>query len=316
MTTLGLTGEPASVRGHFVIRVASVEPGGLSQRAGIEPGDIIAGVNDKALEGIDQLEQLSRQGGPLNLVVLDVNSGKAVRVPIELAGVDRSKPTEGLPPLSTQPGENQVRPPADRTKTPPASGRSVGISAEPVQIGQRTGMKVVGVTPGSPAQLAGIEPDDVIVAANGVPITGADALSSVLRKSVGSVTLTIRDTRKGRDVPVEVKFAGQDSAKPAPIPDEAQIPAGAGRKLGAVTELVFNDIDPAAKVTEVQPGSPAAVAGISPGDMIVEANGTPVLHPKTLDEVVRNSGPVLKLTVVNPRTRQKSVLEVRLGAER
>jgi serine protease Do len=272
-------------------------------------------VNDKALEGIDQLDQLSRQGGPLNLVVLDVNTGKAVRVPVELAGVDRSKPTDGLPPLSTQP-DNQVRPPADRTKTPPTSGRSLGISAEPVQIGQRTGMKVVGVTPGSPAQLAGIEPDDVIVAANGVPVIGVDALSSVLRKSGGSVTLTIRDTRTGRDMPVEVKFAGQDSAKPAPIPDEAQIPAGAGRKLGAVTELVFYDIDPAAKVTEVQPGSPAAVAGISPGDVIVEANGTPVLHPKTLDEVVRNSGPVLKLTVVNPRTRQKSAVEVRLGAER
>lgn len=67
-------------------------------------------------------------------------------------------------------------------------------------------------------------------------------------------------------------------------------------------------------MTEVEPGSPAALAGIEPGDVIVEANGTPVLHPKTLDEVVRKSGPSLKLMVVDPRTRQKTAVEVKLGA--
>ena len=36
--------------------------------------------------------------------------------------------------------------------------------------------------------------------------------------------------------------------------------------------------------------------------MIVEANGSPVLHPKELDDLVRKSGPTLKLTVVDPRT--------------
>ena len=54
--------------------------------------------------------------------------------------------------------------------------RSLGVSAEPITIGQRTGMKVVGVQPDSPAQKAGIEPGDVIVAANGVPVTGAEAM--------------------------------------------------------------------------------------------------------------------------------------------
>jgi hypothetical protein len=45
----------------------------------------------------------------------------------------------------------------------------------------------------------------------------------------------------------------------------------------------------------------------------VEANGTPVLHPKTLDEIVRKSGPVLKLVVVDPRTGKKTPVEVKLG---
>jgi S1-C subfamily serine protease len=312
---LGLTGETINSQGHTVIRVTNVDAGGPAQHAGIERGDVIVGVDDKPLEGIEQLDSLSKKGGSLNLVILDVNSGKAVRVPVELAASDPGKPTDGQPPLTNGPNN----PPATDTNpvpTTPTAGRSLGISAEPTQVGGRTGMKVTVVRPNSPAAAAGIEPDDVIVAANGVPITGADTLSAMLRKSAASITLTVRDTRTGRDVPVEVILSVPGAARPVPIPADPQIPTGAGRRLGAVTELVFDDIDPAAKVTEVEPGSPAAAAGIVPGTVIVAANGTPVLHPKELEEAVRKSGPKLTLTVVDPRTRNKSTVEVRLAADR
>jgi S1-C subfamily serine protease len=298
------------VQGHLVFRVAGVDAGGSAKRAGIEAGDVIVGVDDKPLEGIDQLESLSRRGGSLNLVVLDINTGKAVRVPVELAASDRGKPSDGQPPQTNTPS-----PPATAgvDQRPTTTGRSLGISAEPVQVGARTAMKVTGVQPNSPAASAGIEPNDVIVAANGVPITSAETLSATLRKSAASITLTVRDTRTGRDVPVEVKLGGPGAANPAPIPADAQIPTAAGRRLGAVTEMVFYDIDPAVKVTEVEAGSPAAAAGIIPGTVIVAANGKPVLHPKELEELVRNSGPTLSLTVVDPRTRDKSNIDVRLG---
>jgi serine protease Do len=86
--------------------------------------------------------------------------------------------------------------------------------------------------------------------------------------------------------------------------------------LGALTEIVFYDVDPAVKVTEVEPNSPAARAGIQPGDIIVEANGAPVLHPKTLDEAVRKGGAILKLVVVSPRTNQKTQVDVKLDSDR
>src|SRR5262249_24671571 len=113
-----------------------------------------------------------------------------------------------------------------------------------------------------------------------------------------------------------VKGGGRGAATPVPFPADAQIPTAAGRKLGAVTELVFYDVDPAAKVSEVEPGSPAAKAGIEPGDVIVEANGAPVLHPKNLDDIVRKSGSTLKLMVVDPRTQKKTPVEVMLEADR
>jgi S1-C subfamily serine protease len=276
---------------------------------------LIVGVGDKPLEGIEQLDSLSRKGGSLSLVVVDVNSGKGVRVPVELVESDQGRPTNGQPPLTNAPS-GPLGPGANPVPTPAPAGRSLGISAEPVQIGARTGMKVTGVRPDSPAAAAGIEPNDVIVAANGVPITGADGLSTILRKSAASITLTVRDTRTGRDVPVEVKFGGQGASNPAPIPAESQLPTAAGQKLGAVTEMVFYDVDPAVKVTEVEAGGLAALAGIVPGVVIVAANGKPVLHPQVLDEIVRNSGSKLTLTVVDPRTRNKGTVEVRLGAGR
>jgi serine protease Do len=138
----------------------------------------------------------------------------------------------------------------------------------------------------------------------------------VVHKSGASLSLTVRDTRNGKDTRVEVKLGGEEAGNLTPAPADAPTLPAIGQRLGAVTELVFHDADPAAKVTEVEAGSPAAKAGIEPGDVIVEANGTPVLHPKTLDDIVRKSGPTLKLTVIDPRSRQKNAVEVSLGAER
>jgi serine protease Do len=309
---LGLTGETLNVQGHVVIRVTSVDAGGPAQHAGIEQGDVIVGVGDKPIEGIEQLDSLSRKGGSLGLVVLDVNSGRAVRVPVELVASDQPRPTNGQPPLTNAPN-NPAGPVTNPVPTPATAGRSLGISAEPVQVGARTAMKVTSVQRGSPAAAAGIEPNDVIVAANKVPITGAEALGAMLRKSGDSITLTVRDTRTGRDVPVEVKLSSQAAANPAPIPTDARIATVGGPKLGVVTEMVFFDIDPAVKVTEVEAGSPAAVAGIVQGTVIVAANGKPVLHPKELEEAVRNSGGKLTLTVVDSRTRERTTVDVRLG---
>jgi S1-C subfamily serine protease len=177
-------------------------------------------------------------------------------------------------------------------------------------------MKVVGVEPNGPAQKAGIEPGDVIVAANGAPVTGIEQLGAALRKSGPTLRLLIRDTRSGRDVPVDVQLGGSAPASTVPLPDDGRVRPGAARGLGAVTELFFFDAEPAVKISEVEPGSPAARAGLSPGLVIIEANGTPVLHPNTLNEVVARSGQTLKLTVVEPRSGRRSNVDVDLGTAR
>jgi S1-C subfamily serine protease len=303
------------VQGRFVLRVTSVERGGPSQRAGLEPGDVVVAANDAELRSLDHLDQLARKGGTLKLVVLDVNTGKGARVTVDLAGTGG---TGVNPPVVSAPANPAPTSAPAPAQAPSGSRRSLGISADPVTLGQRTALKVVSVEPGSPGQKAGLEPGDVIVAANGAPITGVEQLGAALSKSGPTLSLTVRDTRTGRDVPVEVRLGGSapDEPAPAPVPNDPQLRPGAGRRLGAVTELTFFDAEAAVKVTEVESGSPADRAGLRPGDVIVKANGTPVLHPQDLNGAVSKSGPVLKLDVADPRTNRKSTVEVNLDAGR
>lgn len=291
-SNLGMTFEPHQVKDRLVLRVKGIERGGPAQQAGIESGDVIIGIGDAPLQSANQLEELARKGSPISLLVVDVNTSRPTRIELR----------PGAPAGATR----------DSESTPaPAARRSLGLTAEPVRAGLRTALKVVRVDEGSPAQKAGIEPDDILVAANGAPLTGPEQLGSALRKSGPTFTLTVRDSRTGKDVNVDVAIGGVTTQSPLPSDVSTISPATEG--LGVVTELSFYDVEVALKVTEVQPGSPAARAGLQPGFLIIAANGEPVLHPNELNAAVRNSNGTLPLTVVDPRSNAKRNLQVSVG---
>ncbi|MFN0052485.1 MAG: PDZ domain-containing protein [Planctomycetales bacterium] len=291
---LGMTTESLKSQNRLALRVTSIERGGLANKCGLEVGDIIAGVDGAALVDADQLEMLAFKGKKFTLVVVDVNTGRGAQVEID--------PTQ-------QPGVGGETG-APSTAPPQPARVSLGISAEPVTLGSRSALKITRVDPAGPAAKAGIEQGDIVVAANGAPITGPEQLLGALRKSGATLKLTVRDSRTGRDTEVAVILGVTRS--PAPADVEAPVGVTAG-KLGAVTELAFHEDDFAVKVTEVETGSAAARAGMRPGVMILAANGKPVLHPNELNDAVRKSGSTLKLTVVDPTTGKKSNLDVNLG---
>jgi len=295
-STLGMTTEPVKVKDRLALRVTSVERGSPAQQAGLEEDDVIVAVNGAAIAGAGQLEELAQRGAPFSLIVADVRTGRAAQVEVRPA-----QPTGGAV--------------AGSPKAEPAAAPRIplGISAESVALGTRTALKVLRVEPGSPAEKAGLEAGDVIVEANGAPITGPEQLVSAVRKSGAALELTVRDSRTGRDTAVQVVLGG--SKPKVPLPKEPAMPAtnSGATPWGAVTELVFHNDEFAVKVTEVGVGSPAARAGLRPGILILEANGKPVLHPNELEEAIRNSGKTCRLTVVDPSTGKKSPIDVNLG---
>jgi S1-C subfamily serine protease len=290
---LGMTTEVLKIENRIALRVTSVERGGVAQKCGLEVGDIIAGAEGAAITDAAQLEGLAAKGKKFSLIVVDVNTGKGAQVEM-----DPSQQLANASDVGAQPTQ------------PPRV--SLGISGEPVTLGTRSALKVTRVDPAGPAAKAGIEQGDIVVAANGAPITGPEQLLGALRKSGQVLTLTVRDARTGRDTEVEVKLGGTKPVNPLPADVETPIAASPG-KLGAVTELAFHDDDFAVKVTEIETGSPAARAGLRPGVMILAANGKPVLHPNELNDAARKSVGTFKLTVLDPTTGKKSNIDVNLG---
>ena len=223
---------------------------------------------------------MARRGVPFSLIVADVRSGQAAQVLVT--------PT----PLTDKPSSDSASSPAAPPATPPTSapvGMSLGISAESVSLGLRTALKVTRVTADSPAQKAGLEPGDVIVEADGTPITGPEELISVVRKSGPTLELTVRDSRTGRDTPVTVALGGAELPKSLPANPSAEATGVGVKQLGIVSEMAFHNDEFAVKVTEVEPSSPAARAGLKAGMLILAVNGKTVLHPVELTEALASS---------------------------
>jgi serine protease Do len=306
-SSLGMTTEVVRTQRQVDYRVTSVERRGPAQRAGLEVGDMITGIENAAISDERQLDLLAAKGKKFSVVVVDVNTGRETKIEIDPSAADSigtSSHTESEP---------EVEPKPTTTKTESTSKVSLGISAEPVSLGSRSVMKVTRVDPNGLGAKAGLELNDIIVAANGIPTTGPEQLRGALRKSGPTLTLTVRDSRTGKDTPVEVNLAGSKPATTVkPIQVETPLQTSNG-KLGAVTELAFHDDDFAVKITEVEPGSAAAKAGLRPGIIVIAANGKPVLHPNDLNDAARKSTGILKLTVVEPTSGKKANVDVNLG---
>ena len=217
---LGVKAEQVQVSGRLVFKVTEVIPGTPAEKAGIEPGDAIIGLNGGFITTLDQFATSLLQGGQATLAVLDVNSGKTAAVKVDMSGVA----TAGAP--RPQPA------PAPAPAPAPVPGRVLGVKTEAVRLGLRTtALRVTEIQPGSPAEKAGIEKGDVIVQANGAPTGDVQQLNAAVQASGPVLTLTVRDTRTGKDVPVQVELGSAPSNvppgnTPAPTP-----PLGGGEGL-------------------------------------------------------------------------------------
>ena len=152
------------------------------------------------------------------------------------------------------------------------------------------GALVGEVSPGSPAEKAGIKPGDVIVAFNGKEISQMSMLPNLVAETpVGSraeITLYRKETLK--KLPVIIAKLNEDqvaASEPAEV---------INKRLGLGVQDLTPEIAAALGITDkqgvlitgVEPNSPAAEAGLRKGDLILEFNQRPVRDTKTfLDEV-------------------------------
>ena len=168
-----------------------------------------------------------------------------------------------------------------------------------LNLGRARGALVEDVTPGSPAERAGLRAYDIITAIDGRAIDGDDmAIQTVARAAPGQ-TARVEYTRDGRAHSVLLKLAerpirgaGTPLAAPADAPrDRTAGPAELGLSVIEVHPGNAHRYDVPAGVSgllvqRVEPVSAAAEAGIERGQIILHVNRRPVASVATLRQVV------------------------------
>lgn len=155
--------------------------------------------------------------------------------------------------------------------------------AEALGLSRRTGALVSDVVPGSSAEDAGILAGDVIVAVDGVAITGSSDLRTRLGLMAPGTEVSLSVVHDGEQVDRHVILAARPSTlstDEAEEPPSDSVPALAGVSLRAVVSGAGrNGLQPGVLVEAVDPYSAAAAADLRRGDIITGVNRREVRTP-------------------------------------
>jgi serine protease Do len=173
-------------------------------------------------------------------------------------------------------------------------GVSVGsIAREAVDefgLKDRKGAVVQSVAPDSAANKAGLEPGDVIIGWGGKPVTSRDELVRMVVGTRPGTTVPVRIMRDRMEKTVSITVdeldleAETNSARSGngrePDDPAQETSSGFGITLQNVTPDIARRLRMenrrGAVVTDIEQGSPAARAGMQPGDVIVRVGRQPV----------------------------------------
>jgi serine protease Do len=166
--------------------------------------------------------------------------------------------------------------------------------AKAMKLKRHEGALVGDVTADSPAAKAGLRAGDVIVAYGDQPIADPRQLRLRVSQSKPGTSVPVTLVRKGEEQRVEVAVGtlSDDAEVASGKPDADPSGGNIGVRLQDLDErarrrLRLPDRVQGALVGEVLPGSRAAEAGLRPGDVIHEVDGTAVDSAKAAVEAIR-----------------------------
>jgi serine protease Do len=174
--------------------------------------------------------------------------------------------------------------------------------AKAMNIRRTNGAVVADVTPNSPADKAGIKDGDVVVEFDNKPIDDENSLKLMVAESSPGKSVPVQIDRNGQtlnlNVTLEALSQKNSLAKNEPNSNGNQPPqndALHGVGVGDLDRQTREEMNiPAnvrgAIVTEVDPGSPSADAGLKEGDVIEEINHQPVRNAEDADRLTANKG--------------------------
>jgi serine protease Do len=152
------------------------------------------------------------------------------------------------------------------------------------------GALVANVTPGSPADKAGVKTGDVIVAYADKPIADSSDLPPLVGATRPGESRTLTIVRNGKERKLDVTLGKLEDR------EVKLAAAGDAKGEGAALNVVVSDLSDAQRkqlgveqgvlVRQVGPGL-AADAGVRPGDVLLEINGKEVENAQQLSELTK-----------------------------
>jgi serine protease Do len=180
------------------------------------------------------------------------------------------------------------------------------------------GAYVSAVTPASPAEKAGLLPEDVILTADGRAIQDNSDLSRYISSKAPGTTVKLEVLRgkERKAVPVTLGTFPDETTGSAP---DASGRASLGMTLRDLTPAIAERMELSrgtrgALVTDVEAGEAAEDAGLTRGDVIVSVNGQAVDGVDAFDRAIQAAGPAVhaRLRVYNPQFQGYRVVVLRL----
>jgi serine protease Do len=169
------------------------------------------------------------------------------------------------------------------------------------------GVLVNSATPGGPGDKAGLKPGDVIVKLNGKDVNDPNILRNQIAATAPGTEVTLTIVRNGmqQDIRAKVGELTPEAGRP-----NGQSQGGAQRGVNLGIEVAPVSPQTAAQlglapstqglvVESVDPGGPAAQAGVQEGDVIQEVNHQKVRTPDDMQRALGASGNRPPLFLIN-----------------
>jgi serine protease Do len=192
---IGIQGVDQSLAGSFGLDkargalVSGVEDGSAAAAAGVKPGDVILEFNGKPIDDAGQL--------PLAVAQLAPGSKASITV-----WRDNKRHT-----LNVKLGATSDEQVAENDRSPASEGK-LGLAVRPLSKDEQREVQVDGgllvQDVSGPAEDAGIQSGDIVLAANATPLHSADQLKQIVAKSDHHIALLVQRGEARMFVPIQL----------------------------------------------------------------------------------------------------------------
>jgi serine protease Do len=182
------------------------------------------------------------------------------------------------------------------------------------------GALVAQIIPESPADKAGFKGADIIISYNGQPIDSASDLPHFVGFTAPGTQVKIGLIREGKPMTLtaevgELKSEEKELHKPEHEKHENNL-LGMGLREFNAEEKMMADLPASLVVDYVTPNSPASIAGLHPGDLILSINRVPMKTPDDFKTVIKTVKPdSIVLVLMNRKGAGQRYLALKVPAK-